>query len=246
MAKARVAMNVIKEFLRLHHECGRSQREIARSYGLSAGAVNKLLRLAGQAGVTWPLPAGLDEAQLEERLYGRPAGSARNRQLGGTDFAAVHKELKAHKNLTLQRVWLEYRERHPDGYSYSQYCERNRQWKSRQDLVMLQEHKAGENLFVDYAGQTVLIGDVERRVARGRDLRGGARREFVPLRGGELGPGRGVVGEFARAGLRVLRRCRGDAGALQPEVGRSQGLPLRAGAERQAIPEASGIAAAAV
>ena len=48
MAKARVAVSVIEEVLRLHHECGRSQREIARSCGLSAGAVNKLLRLAGQ------------------------------------------------------------------------------------------------------------------------------------------------------------------------------------------------------
>lgn len=159
MAKARVAMNVIEEVLRLHHECGRSQREIARSCGLSAGAVNKLLRLAGQAGVAWPLPADLDEAQLEERLYGRPAGSRRSRQLEGIDFAAVHKELQARKNLTLQRVWQEYREQHADGYGYSQYCERYRQWKSRQNLVMLQEHKAGENLFVDYAGQTVPIDD---------------------------------------------------------------------------------------
>jgi len=159
MAKARVAMHSIEEVLRLHHECGCSQREIARSCGLSTGAVNKLLRLAGQAGLAWPLPADLDEAQLEERLYGRPAGSRRSRQLEGIDFAAVHKELKARKNLTLQRVWQEYREQHPDGYSYSQYCERYRQWKSRQNLVMLQEHKAGENLFVDYAGQTVPIDD---------------------------------------------------------------------------------------
>ena len=147
MAKARVAIHSIEEVLRLHHECGCSQREIARSCGLSTGAVNKLLRLAGQAGVAWPLPADLDEAQLEERLYGRPAGSRRSRQLEGIDFAAVHKELKARKNLTLQRVWQKYREQHPDGYSYSQYCERYRQWKSRQNLVMLQEHKGGRKPF---------------------------------------------------------------------------------------------------
>ena len=71
----------------------------------------------------------------------------------------MHKQLQARKHLTLQRLWQEYREQQPDGYSYSQYCERYRQWKSRQNLVMLQEHKAGENLFVDYAGQTVAIDD---------------------------------------------------------------------------------------
>ena len=161
MGKARVAMHSIEEVLRLHHECGCSQREIARSCGLSAGAVNKLLRLAGQAGLAWPLPPDLDEAQLQERLYGRPAGSRRSRRLEAIDFATVHKELKGRKHLTLQRVWQEYREQHADGYSYSQYCERYRQWKSRQDLVMLQEHKAGEKLFVDYAGQSVPVDDAE-------------------------------------------------------------------------------------
>ena len=75
MANARIAMHSIQEILRLHHECGRSQREIARSCGLSAGAVNKVLRLAGQAGLSWPLPPDLDEGALLERLYGRPAGA---------------------------------------------------------------------------------------------------------------------------------------------------------------------------
>lgn len=45
--------------------------------------------------------------------------------------------------------------------SYRQYCELNRQRRTRQDLVMLQEHKAGEELFVDYAGQTVPVHDAE-------------------------------------------------------------------------------------
>ena len=145
----------------MHHECGWSQRQIARSCGLSAGAVNKLLRLAGEAGLAWPLPPDLDERQLQDRLYGQAAGSWANRRLEVLDFAAVHKELRGRKNLTLQRLWEEYREQHADGYSYSQYCELYRQWKSRQDLIMLQEHKAGEKAFVDYAGQTVPIEDAE-------------------------------------------------------------------------------------
>ena len=123
--------------------------------------MNKLLRLAVEAELGWPLPAELDEGQLHERLYGRPAGSRRSRKLEAIDFAATHKELQSRKHLTVQRVWQEYCEANPDGYSYSQYCERYRQWKSNQDLVMLQDHKAGEKLFVDYAGATVLLHDAE-------------------------------------------------------------------------------------
>ena len=155
------AMNSIREILRLHHECGRSQREVARSCGLSAGAVNKVLRLAGQAGLSWPLPPDLDEGELFERVYGRPAGARPSARLEAIDFAAVRKELSRRKHLTVQLVWHEYREQNPDGYSYSQYCELYRQWKSRQDLVMLQEHKAGDKLFLDYAGQTVPVEDAE-------------------------------------------------------------------------------------
>lgn len=52
-------------------------------------------------------------------------------------------------------LWQEYREHHPQGYQYSWFCERYRHWLGKQDLVMRQDHRAGEKLFVDYAGQTV-------------------------------------------------------------------------------------------
>ncbi len=163
MPRGRVAnMYLIEEVLRLHHECGRSQREVARSCGVSLGSVNRLLRKAEAAGLGWPLPDGLDEARLQERLYGRPAGAQPERaRREALDFASVQRELRERKHLTLQLLWHEYREVHPDGYSYSQFCELYRQWKTRQDLVMLQEHKAGEKLFVDYAGQTVAVDDWE-------------------------------------------------------------------------------------
>ena len=74
MPRGRMAMESIEEILRLHHECKRSQREIARSCGLSAGAINGLLQRAARAGLGWPLPEGLEPGQLHERLYGTPAG----------------------------------------------------------------------------------------------------------------------------------------------------------------------------
>jgi transposase len=63
------------------------------------------------------------------------------------------------KSVTLRLLWVEYREAHPDGYGYSQFCERYRRWAKRLKPSMRLSHKGGEKVFVDYAGQTVPIVD---------------------------------------------------------------------------------------
>jgi transposase len=62
----------------------------------------------------------------------------------------VHRELRR-KGVTLQLLWMEYKQAHPDGYQYSQFCELYRRWPERVDLVMRQHHRAGDKLFIDYA-----------------------------------------------------------------------------------------------
>jgi transposase len=69
--------------------------------------------------------------------------------------------LQTHKDLTLQLVWQEGRERNPDGYGYSRFCDLYRRWLKKLDLVLRQEHRAGEKMFVDYAGATIPIHNPE-------------------------------------------------------------------------------------
>src|SRR6185369_4438352 len=64
-----------------------------------------------------------------------------------------------HQHLTLQLLWQEYREKQPNGYGYSRYCGLYRNWLKRQDVVLRHEHRAGEKLFVDYAGDTIPVHD---------------------------------------------------------------------------------------
>lgn len=99
-------MPSIEEVLELHHECGSSRREIARSSGLFAGAVNKLLCLAGKADSAWPSPADMNQMQLQHQLHGRPA-----HQMEAIDFAVLHEQLEARNHLTLQRLGQEYRQK---------------------------------------------------------------------------------------------------------------------------------------
>jgi len=77
----------------------------------------------------------------------------------GLDLAEVHRQLQTNKHVTLQLLWEEYRETRPDGYGYSRFCELYQRWSRNQDVVLRQDHKAGEKMFVDWAGPTVPIHD---------------------------------------------------------------------------------------
>ena len=84
MPTERLSMRHIREVLRLHHSVGMSRRAVARSLNLAQGTVSKYLNRTRRAGLTWPLPAELDDdVRLENRLIRRPpicpAMSARSR-----------------------------------------------------------------------------------------------------------------------------------------------------------------------
>jgi transposase len=69
-----------------------------------------------------------------------------------------YRELRR-KGVTLSLLWHEYKAAHPEGFQYSWFCDQYRAWAGKLDVVMRQEHRAGEKLFVDYAGQTVEVVD---------------------------------------------------------------------------------------
>jgi len=75
------------------------------------------------------------------------------------DFADLHRQRQQHPHVTEQLLWEEYRHANPDGYQYSRFCELYQRWRRKQDVVLRQEHKAGERLFVDWAGTTIPIHD---------------------------------------------------------------------------------------
>ena len=151
-------MRKVREVLRLHYATGMSLRAIARSLKVSPATVGRCIRRAEAQGLGWPLPDSLDDAGLERRLFPAPAPRGKPRPV--PRWSEVHRELRA-KGVTLALLWEEYKAVHPEGLQYSWFCEQYRAWASKLDVVMRQEHRAGEKLFVDYAGHTV--GVVDRR-----------------------------------------------------------------------------------
>jgi len=159
MAQARLSMRKIEEILRLKYEVGLTHREIAQSCAVSASTVSEYVTHARAAGLSWPLPEGLSGTDLDELLF-PPRTPATGKQIPQPDWQKIHKE-RRRKSVTLSLLWVEYRQEQPDGYSYSQFCHHYRQWRQQLNPMMRQKHRAGEKLFIDYAGQTAPVIDPE-------------------------------------------------------------------------------------
>lgn len=147
-------MRKIREVLRLK-AAGQGQRQIAASVGIGQSTVGDYLTRARRAGID--SGSELDDAALERALY-PPKPALPDDSRGVPDWSTVHRELKR-KGVTLFLLWEEYKAAHPDGFQYSWFCQHYRAFAGKVDYVMRQHHRAGETLFVDYAGQTVPIVD---------------------------------------------------------------------------------------
>jgi len=159
MPRRRIDMKKIREVLRLRHDKGASVRQIAGSCKLSISTVSEYLYRAGAAGYGWPMPDELTDEALERALFpgavkpGQPARPVPN-------WVKIRSEL-SRKGVTLLLLWREYKDEHPDGYGYARFAGLFSEWEKKSDVRMLQHHKAGEKLFVDYAGLTAQVIDPE-------------------------------------------------------------------------------------
>lgn len=156
MPRPHISMRKIRDALRLSLGEGLSLRHTAASLQMPFTTVGDHLRRAKAAGITWPLPEGFDDDALEALLFATAAPPAATRPL--PDWAKVHVELRR-PYVTLMLLWIEHKEAFPDGHSYSQFCELYRRWRRGVDVVMRQDHKAGEKLFVDFPGHRIPIYD---------------------------------------------------------------------------------------
>lgn len=149
-------MRKSREILRLKFAAGLSPRQIATSVGSALSTVQECLRRAQQANLAWPLPEGLEDAQLQQLLYpARP----KIVEIPVPDFAHVQREL-SRPGVTRMLLWQEYKAQYPEGLQYTAFCVQYQKWLSRTvEPVMRFEHRAGEKCFVDYAGQTAEVID---------------------------------------------------------------------------------------
>jgi transposase len=86
------------------------------------------------AKAVWPWGPDGDDAQRERWLY--PGHMGRPQTQPEPDWAQVHQEWRSRRHVTLQLLWEEYRQVHPDGYRYIPFGKHDRRYRDRVDLVL--------------------------------------------------------------------------------------------------------------
>ena len=158
MPAHRLDMRLFKEVLRLKLTARLSHRQIASALRIGVGTVSNYLAAFERSGLPFPLPDGMDEAELSRLLF-PPTAVSSAPEFAVPDFSDIHEQLRL-KGVTRQLLWEEYCHEHGSrSYSYTQFCVRYRKWVGRRKLSMRQTHRPGEKMFVDYCGKTIPIID---------------------------------------------------------------------------------------
>ena len=218
--------------LRLRFEHELSDRAIGRSCSVSHRTVADYVHRFYLSGLSWPLPGDLDDKSLEEKLFPEKTSPSRPPAAKKMpDLKYLHRELKR-PGVTLHLLWEEYHEQVPDGYGRTQFYDHYRRWAKRLHPTLRQDHKAGEKVFVDWAGKKPEIVDPLTGEVRPVEL-------FVACLGASSYTYAEADAHAAASGLdrgahthaRVLRRRAGHRGPGQHPHRRNACLPVRTGPE---------------
>jgi transposase len=151
--RRRFVVDIVREVLRLKLQLLKSNREIGRTLKISKSTVASYFSRIQIAKISsYDEIQELSDQQLREIIFPEKPGQ----NIIAIDFKYFHKEL-ARPYVTLQLLWQEESEKNKSFYSYSHFSRRYKEWRKTLDISMRQVHKAGEKLFIDYAGTTVPI-----------------------------------------------------------------------------------------
>jgi transposase len=154
-------MKKIKEIIRLSVATDFSNRKIARACSISRPIVTKCLVLFKSSGLTYDEIKDLNDESVNDLFFPNPRSKLLNNERYAylsSQFEYLLNEIKR-PHVTLIKLWEEYIENKPDGYSRSQFCELFNRWRKSFELSMHLEHKAGDKMFVDFTGKKLYLTD---------------------------------------------------------------------------------------
>jgi transposase len=158
MSNNLIAMNKVKQILQWYTE-GVPKLKISLKTGVSRNSVKSYIRQFIAMDKSLEEILSLKDSELEELFLTKPVKEPESRYKELISyFPEVDKALKKKGN-TLYRLWKEYLIKHPDGFKHTQFHEHYRQWSKRTNATMHVDHKAGDKMYVDYAGEKLQIID---------------------------------------------------------------------------------------
>lgn len=151
-------MTNYRQILRLH-SLGLNKTQIAQSCGCSRTTVIQVLRRAEERCLCYPLPESISDKELSDLLFPQPSSKPEYKM---PDYEYVHREMQK-SGVTLNLLWLEYCEacRTADElpYQLTQFKKYYRDYTAKTNATMHLNHKPGEIMQVDWAGDTASVID---------------------------------------------------------------------------------------
>jgi len=159
MAGKSIMMSKLKQIL-LQRSNGIGLQTISKTLDISRNTVKKYLRLIEVRGYN---PAELLDMSDEalDALLDEPDEPAAARQTSLEELFPYFEQELERTGVNRSVLWGEYRLQYPDGYGYSQFCGRLKQWLAFQSATLHLEHTPGDKLFIDFAGKKLFIVDPE-------------------------------------------------------------------------------------
>lgn len=157
MAGKTIIMSKLKQIIRLRKE-GLALQTIAKAVDISRNTVKKYLRLIEVKEFNADDLLQMEDNALDALLHDPdPADEARLASLAAL-FPYFEREL-LRTGVTRWVLWGEYRQQHPDGFSYSRFCDHYKQWKTCQSATLHFDHEPADKLFIDFTGKKLGIVD---------------------------------------------------------------------------------------
>ena len=151
MSNKLIIMVKARSILRYYTQ-GVSKKMISEKTGVTRNTVKKYIRQ--YIAMDKPLEEleKLTDTELEKLFMCEPQREPGERYKEMIAFFPEMEKALKRKGGTRQRQWEQYIEQHPDGYRHSQFKQHYNIWSKRVNTAMHIEHKAGDKMYVDYAG----------------------------------------------------------------------------------------------
>jgi len=158
MPRKRTNVEKIREILRLHFELRFSIRKIAEALDVSKTSVGEYLAEFKRTGLSYQDIKEMKDLEVVNLFEKSNKQSNPMYEKLSQEFPYYEKEL-ARVGVTLYLLWEEYKEKTPDGFSYSRFCHHYTMWKQKLKAGMHIEHKVGDLIYVDFTGKKMHYAD---------------------------------------------------------------------------------------
>ena len=160
MANKTITMSKVRQIIKLYTQC-MGKRKIALRIGVSKNTVKIYVERFKSLKTPWDELSKLTDFELNKLFHPPRAISVNQRVQQIHDFFPVMEKQMRRRGMTVAKQYVEFKARHPEGFAETAFYRYYNAWKQKVNPTMHMEHKAGDKMYVDYAGATLPYVDTQ-------------------------------------------------------------------------------------